>query len=98
MLLLHHQILSLETLQISYSKIYLASSAKISPIENTENILVIFWNFTSTYIMTIRMVHGCARKLKCFQTNNCDENQTSNKKKIRFLSSLDTLESKSLMA
>ena len=70
MLHLHHQVLSPETLHISYSKNLVASSAKTGPTKHAKNMLVNFMDFTSTYIMTIRKyAHGHVRKLKCFQTN-----------------------------
>ena len=61
--------MSLETLQISYSKRLVEVSAMIGPTGHGKNMLVIFVNFTSTFIMTIIKIRGCARKLKCFQTN-----------------------------
>ena len=41
---------------------------------------MIFWNFISTYIMTIRKhAYERAIKLKCFQTNTASKNQTKSK-------------------
>ena len=90
MLLLQYHILSAETLQISYSKNLMASLGNIGSTGYAKNVLVIFVNVTSTYIMTIRKMCECARKLKCFQTNTALKIKLLIRLKIRFLGSLDS--------
>ena len=62
----------------------MASLAKICLTGCAKNMLVIFWNFTSTYIMTIKKMHKSARKLKCFQTNTASKIKLLIIRKIRF--------------
>ena len=96
-LLLQHQILSLETLQLLYSQFQWHTSAKMGPTRHAKNMFGGFSNGIHQNIQKARKLVKCANVLEnysIFELKLC-QNLTSSQTKNGFPSSLDnSLESK----